>query len=332
MRVYLTGGTGLVGSHTAELLRAQGHELVCLQRSGSDTAFLEALGCEVILGDVRDGPGQLAGTMTGCDAVIHAAALVHAGESWPRVRAVNVEGTSHVVSAAVRAGVPRMIHLSSVAVYGGAEGHVDESSPTDLPLPPSALYARSKREGEAAARAAVEEAGSTTTLTLLRPSAVYGERDRLLAPRVATLARLPVIPLAGDGDNTLPVVYAGNVAAAVEDALSRTEGPPRPFDVGLDHPLTQRDFLAGIARGLGRTPHFVSLPAGIVRSLAELGEALGVSMPGAGDLSLSRTVALSVGENPYRSRRIREELDWRPAFGHDEGMARTAAWLEARER
>lgn len=333
MRIHLTGGTGLLGSHVAERLREAGHEVSALHREGSDVRHLRTLGCRLVEGDVREGAARLAEAMAGSAAVIHAAAQVYGAGPWPRVRAVNVEGTDHVVRAAGRAGARHVVHLSSVAVYGAAPGPVDESTPTDRPLPPSALYARSKREAEGAARAAAAEEGAA--LTILRPSALYGERDRLLAPRLARVVRWPVVPVMGQGSATLPVSYAGNVADAV---LLSIERPPegreaRVYDVALDHPITQIELFEGMARALGRRPpRFLRVPAALVRSAATLGETLSLPVPGIGDLGLDRLARLALEDNPYRSRRIRRELGWTPVFSHREGLARTARWLQGEAR
>ena len=333
MRVFLTGGTGLIGSHIAEQLRSRGDEVVALSREESDTRFLEQHGSTVVRGDVRHPHDELAAHMAGCEALVHAAALVYAGESWPQVRAVNVEGTAHVLRAAAAASVPMAVHLSSVAVYGRTWGPVDEDTPTDSPLSPGDLYARSKREAEAAARGAATSAAGGARLTILRLAAVYGERDRLMAPRLVSLVRRPVVPVLGRGHNSLPIIYAGNAAKAVTRCLDRPdERSVRTYDLGLDHSLTQEGLILGMARSLGTAPRLVHVPAGLVRVAAVLGGKLGLSAPGATDLSLSRLTRLALEENPYPSRRIRRDLDWNPPFGHDEGIGRTVAWFRAIER
>ncbi len=324
MRVYITGATGLLGSHTAELLRARGHDVVALHRRRSDTTFLEELGCELVVGDVRDDEDALAPGMAGCTHLVHGAALVYSGGAWPKIRAVNVEATRTVLEAAARAGVEHAVHLSSVAVYGTVRGEVDEGAPVDTPLPPRDLYARSKRESEVEARAVEEEQG--LPLAVLRPSAVYGERDRLLAPVLADLVRRPVCFLLGSGKNHLPVVYAGNVARAVLRALEDGRGRAT-WDVGLDHPVTQRGLLEGIAAGMERSPTFVPLPAGAVRLGADVLEKVGVSTPGAPHLPLGRVARLALDENPYPSRTIRRELGWDPPVSADEALRRTGRWL-----
>jgi nucleoside-diphosphate-sugar epimerase len=325
MRVYLTGGSGLLGSHVAAALRARGDEVVCLQRKDSDTVFLRAQGCRIVEGSVRDGPQSLSAGTAGCDAVVHAAALVYVGGPWPRLRAVNVDGTTNVLKAASAAGVPRVVHVSSVAVYGRRDGPVDESVPLDTALQPSDLYARSKREAEAAARAAAES--GNLQLLVVRPAVLYGERDRLLAPRLAKVVRLPIIPLLGSGRNALPVVYAGNAADAVLRILDQGRAG-EAYNIGMDHRLTQRELLEGMARALGRNPSFVSLPAGVVKELARLGEAIGLNLPGGGDLTVERFARLSLAENPYRTDKLKHDLGWQPPVTHEEGLSRTAAWLE----
>lgn len=327
MKVFITGATGLLGSHLAEGLRRGGHDVVALVRSASETDFLSGIGCTLVRGDVRDEADRLAPLMAGCTHVVHSAALVYAGGEWPRVRAVNVDGTRNVLRAAAEAGVRHAIHVSSVAVYGTANGPVDEAVPIDSGIPTDDLYARSKREAEEVARGIEEKRG--LPVTIVRPSAVYGERDRLMTPAVADIARLPLVPLFGSGDNTLPVVYAGNVAEAMILVLEAERGR-ETFDVGLDQPLTQRELFASLARGLGRRPRFLRIPAGLVSGAATTLARLGVTTPGAKHLPLERVARLALGENPYPSRRIRTELGWSPSHRHEDALARAGAWLTHR--
>lgn len=329
MRVYLTGGTGLIGSHLAAELRARGHGVVALHRRGADTGYLAQLGCHLVEGDVRAEADILAEGMVGCTHVVHGAALVYAGGQWPKVRAVNVDGTRNVLTAAVKAGVGHGVHISSVAVYGSVDGAVDESTPTDSDLAPGDLYARSKREAEDVARGIERKRG--LPMTIVRPSAVYGERDRLMTPTLAKILRSPVVPLFGGGENTLPVVYAGNVAGALRLTLEASRGE-ETFDIALDRPLTQRSLFGTLAEGMGRTPRFVSIPAGLVRSGARALARLGVDTPGAQHLPIDRVARLALGENPYASSRIRRELGWEPAHAHEDALVRTGRELTEADR
>ncbi len=324
MRVFLTGGSGLLGWHLATHLREVGHEVTALVRPHADARFLSTLGCRVIEGDVRSTPDTLSPLMDGCTHVVHAAARVYTGGTWPEIREVNVDGTGNVLAAAAAAGIAHATHLSSVTVYGTVSGPVDESSPIGTDLPVSDLYARSKREAEKVARSV--EASTGLGVTVLRPAALYGERDRTVAVRVARTLRRGIAFTLGSGRNTIPVVYAGNLAVAIRLALEAGRGKTT-YDVGFDHPVTQRMFLEGIARGMGRTPRLVPLPATLVRGGALVLEALGLSAPGMERLPLGRVARLAVGENPYRSRRLRDELGWEPPHPAAAALERTGRWL-----
>lgn len=329
MRVFLTGGTGLVGSHVAERVRNEGQEVVALARPGSQAGHLREIGCRVAEGDLKDGVGRLAALMAGCTHVVHAAALVYSGAPWAQIEAVNVGGTTSVMRAAWDAGVRVAVHVSSVAVYGEPRPGLDESTP-DAELPPvSSKYGRSKRQAEAAARS--EAADGRMRLTILRPASVYGERDRLMTPRIARVTRWPVIPTLGSGRNTIPAVYAGNVADAVWLALVAGR-EAATWDVAMDHPLTQRMLLEGIARGMGRRPRMLPVPAPAVRAVATVLGWLGVPTPGASDLPLGRLVALGLADNPYSSQGIRDALGWSPPHRHEEALPRAGAWLASERR
>lgn len=327
MRVFLTGGTGLLGSHLAEELVSLGYETVALVRPTSDTRFLRQIGVQLVTGTVSDSSAHLASLMQGCTRVVHGAALVYAGGGWEPVRAVNVQGTEHVLTAAAEAGVTKVVHISSVAAYGTVDEPPDEDEPLTRPLPDGDHYARSKREAEDVARRIERERGLPTTI--VRPSAVYGERDRLMAPAIARMLRLPLVPLIGPGTNTLPVVYAGNVARAIRLALESPAGGDT-YDLGRDHPLTQQALFELQGEGMGRTPRFVRIPAGGVRGVAGVLTRLGVGAPGAKHLPIDRVARLALGENPYHSHRAHSELGWAPPHRHEDALVRTGRWLAGR--
>ena len=324
MRVFLTGGTGLLGSHLAEELRSRGHDVVALNRHGSDVAFLKAHGCTLVEGDVRNDIESLAQLMTGCTHLVHSAAIVYGGSSWPKVRAVNVDGTRRVLMAAVKAEIKFAVHVSSVVVYGIVDGTVTEDTPLDGQIHDGDLYARSKRQAEVIAREVEERHG--LPVSVVRPCGVYGERDRLTALTVAKFLRLPIVPLLGSGRNTIPVVYSGNVAHALRLVLEAARGGTT-YDVGFDLPLSQRAMLEDLAVGLGRRPRFLATPANLIRRGAQVLDRVGAFIPGVEHLSISRVAEFALGENPYVSRRLQEELGWDPPYRHKDALIRTGRWL-----
>jgi nucleoside-diphosphate-sugar epimerase len=243
------------------------------------------------------------------------------------VRDVNVTGTKEVLGTLAKEGVRRFVLLSSVAAYGDPPAVADEETPLDGRVRPWEKYVRSKREAEQVMRDA-DSMG--IAVAVLRPSAIYGERDRLFTPKLAAALRLPIHPMLGGGRTPMSAVYAGNVAAAVMAAL---KGPVpvgvRAYNMAGDYGLTQRDLYSGLASELGIPFRPFSLPRALVKAGARVGAALGMRIPGAEELPLRRAAHLAVHPNPYRSDRIRAELGWSPAFSQREALRRTAVWIAA---
>lgn len=325
--LFLTGGTGLIGSHVANRWRAEGHRVRALVRPGSDTRHLEELGCELVLGDLER-PRSFRGAAAGCRAAVHAAALVAATAPWDRYRSVNVEGTRHAVTECLRCGVDRFVHLSSVAVYGHPRHHpagpIDETAPVDSSLPENAYYERSKRAAEAVVRST---GGEELEWVILRPCMVMGERDRIFTPRVATLVQRPLVPLIGSGDNDLALVYAGSVAEAAWRAAHHPQAAGRPYNVTEDGELPHRRLLAMARAELGGSGLTVPLPEGLARAAAgalELGSRL---LPGGSAPPVSRRqLWFLTRDDPFDSSRLARELDWSPSTTTEEGWRNALGW------
>jgi nucleoside-diphosphate-sugar epimerase len=332
VKVFVTGGTGLVGQHVIAALRSRGDRVRGLARSPAAAARLAALGAEPVEGDVS-APADLEPALAGSDAVVHAAAMVLSRSAWPAWHATNVLGTERVARAAARARV-RLVHLSSVAVYGrrttyqGGAGSVDEGFGLDRPVSPRDHYAQSKRDAELALWRVARETGLSAVA--LRPCVVYGEGDRHFSPRVAWVLRRGLAPVVGPGDNHLSVVYAGNVAAAVLAALDRRD-PSGPFNVTNDGGVTQCEFLERFAAGLGIPARWHRIPVGLARGVAYLWDTTSQALPLPRPMRLDSTVSWLASENPYTSARAERELQWRPQVAPRDAVERTGRSFRERE-
>lgn len=321
--VFLTGGTGLVGSHVAARWREEGWTVRALVRPGSDTRFLEELGCELVLGDL-EAPESFRGAAEGCRVVVHCAARVAGSAAWDRYRRVNVEGTRHVVTECLRSGCSRFVHLSSVAVYGHPADHgdprLDESAPTDLPVPENAHYERSKRMAEDVVR---RTGSSQVEWCILRPPVLMGERDRAFTPRMVSAARRPAVPRIGPGTNDLAVVYAGNVGLATWLAGTREKARNRVYNVTDDGRLTQRELLDTVRDIVPDAGITVPVPEGPVQFVVGGLEALYTTLPGGPSAPVTRrNIWFLAHDDPYDCTRIRRELGWEPKTSTAQGWRR----------
>ncbi len=320
--VLVTGASGLVGSHVVAALGVRGEHVRALVRPASRAA-VERLDAEAILGDVTDPAAWRAATRGGIRGIVHAAAVVQRRATWEHYVAVNVDATRLAVETA-RATGARLVHISSVAVYGGSAAYPTEAEcrAEDFPFQPIAahdFYARTKRLAEEVVR----DAGLAAAA--IRPTVIYGERDRLFTPRVIRALRLPLQLQIGPGSNRLSCVYAGNVAAAALAALDRPLAGFRAYNVTGDAPpaLSQREFFAAFAAALGRPFRPVRIPPPLAHVLLGLFTARRLARAAARFLT---------GDNPYVDDRARTELDWRPAIAARDAIGRTVRWFLENEK
>ncbi len=334
MTVLVTGGSGLVGSHVIEALRARGEPVRALvQRQGGTE------GAETVTGDVTD-PDVWRRAAAGVRGIVHAAALVAQRAPFAEFERVNVGGTRLAIEAARTAGA-RLVHVSSAAVYGrsaasaAGPGAIAEDFPFQ-PIPERDFYARTKRMAEELVREAAARGGLSAAA--IRPNVIYGERDRLFTPRVIRTLRMGFFAQIGPGTNHLSCVYAGNVAAAIVAALDAPSplGPSgfRAYNVTADAPpaLTQREFFAAFAEALGI--HLRRIPVPVL--LARLGVRAWTRWLRWRDPTRyaglgGAAVGFVVGENPYLVARAQQELKWTPPFNARDAVRRTVAWYRMRD-
>lgn len=196
--IVVTGGAGAMGGRIVRLLAGRGERVRVLDLPVTGAAErARAAGAEFRAADVSD-PRSLEGAFDGADAVLHLAALLLARGDRDRLHAVNVLGTAHVVEAARRAGVRRLVHVSSISVIYRRQNP----------------YSRSKRDAERIVR------DSGLDWTILRPTLAWG--DPLAAEHGAfhrAVLALPVLPLPRGGRARKRPVHVDDLADAFATCL-----------------------------------------------------------------------------------------------------------------
>jgi oxidoreductase len=326
LTVLVTGGSGLVGSHVIEALRRATVPMRALVRPGGEPV-VQALGAEPVTGDVTDAAAWRRAAAGGLSGIVHAAARVGPGASYQAYEAVNVGG-SRLAVATARASGAHLVHVSSVSVYSGSADYrpTAERRTEDAafrPIAPDDYYARSKRESEQLIREAAQ--AGVIGATAIRPDVIFGERDRLFAPRVYRSIRARIVPLVGPGTNHLPCVYAGNVASAIVAALKLRRPGFRAYNVTRDAApaLTVREFMEAFADAAGVRIRVVRLPLPLARWT------LGIW---SGRRLARAALAFMTGDDPYVTERAEAELNWQPAVETRTGIARTVRWLMENEK
>lgn len=256
MRLCLTGASGFLGRRLLAQLAGEGHTIAALVPPGEDAAFVEERVDRVVRGDVGDARA-VDDAVTGADVVFHLAGVVPGRARGRReLERTNVHGARVVAEAAVRAGVARLVHCSSVGVYGvPPPGAVDERTE---PRPVNA-YQASKLAGERAVAAAI--AGSATSVVLARPTALYGAGDRSTLPLLRAVARGRVRTV-GDGGNPCQLTHVDDAAALLRACADWgfAGGLAEVLHVGSDERTTVLGLVELVARACGTTPRLTVIP------------------------------------------------------------------------
>jgi nucleoside-diphosphate-sugar epimerase len=322
----VTGATGLVGSHVVERLRHDGWSVRALVRDRRRSAWLEPLGAELTPGDMLDA-ASVARAAGGCDAIFHTAAAITPHGGWDTFRRTNIDGTRNAVAAATASGA-KLLHVSSVAVYGSKTRYRDV--PTDetmaLPdLPERAYYARSKRESEALVLDAHRR--GEIWATAVRPDVIYGRRDRQFIPRAARLFRLGVVPLIGGGRSTLAIVHAANVADGAVRAVATPAAGGQAYNLANDYDVTVAEFVRLGALGLGHPVRTINIPLALARTAFAALKA-GVRLVRGAEMAshADSTLYFMSRNNPFSSERARRELGWCPPVRPESGIPEAFRW------
>jgi nucleoside-diphosphate-sugar epimerase len=323
----VTGGTGLLGSHIVEQLRKRERPVRCLVRRGSDTSWLQSQGVELTVGDLND-IESLRKACEGVQVIYHSAARVGDWGPWDEFVTYTINGTANLVDAAHQAGVDRFIHISSISAYGHVNGDglvLDETAPLGRCLNKWSYYSRAKVEAENIVWQAHRD--GKIKLTVIRPSWLYGPRDRATLARMVRAIRRRKAKLIGKGDNRLNVVYAGNVAEACIAAADSDKAIGQAYNCSNDGLMTQAEYFNRVAAALGEPPVTKSVPYKVAYNAAFLLECVGHLFKRERPPLVTRYSVWLMGRKSFFSaEKARRELNWQPTVTYEQGIPMTVQW------
>lgn len=272
MKVFVTGGTGFIGGHVVRMLRERGDEVVALVRNPERAASLRELGARLVEGDLSD-RARIAHAMAGCDAAIHGAAIYEVGipksKRAPMYEA-NVEGTRNVLGAALDAGIPRVVYVSTIGAFGNTKGEVVDERYDHPGSGFTSYYEETKYEAHQIAKGLIADG---LPCVIVQPGGVYGPDDHsAIGKQIMDFAsgRMPLVAFPEVGMN---MVHVEDVATGVLLALDRGE-------IGEAYVLggeitTMRDLINSTAKVMGRREPRGNIPTGLMKAIAPAGPVLG---------------------------------------------------------
>ena len=315
MKAFVTGGTGFVGAHLVQALRARGDQVTCLVRNAAKAQALGWTDVRLVRGDLDDAAALRDGC-AGAEVIYHVAGRISARD-LDEFMCANRDGTANVLEAAAHGPPRRFVLVSSLA----AAGPTVPGQPIDETRPPSPVtpYGQSKLAAELLVRAM---AGSWT---IVRPPTVYGEWDREVL-KVFKLARTGLAPVFGDGSQELSVIYAGDLAAALVAAATAPATARRLYYAAHPDMTTSRELVRAIGRAVGRQPRIVPLPGPLARALLWTIGSIAHLAGRATLLSGDKAAEFLAPAWTCRPDALARDAGWRAETDLETGLRRTAAW------
>lgn len=322
---FVTGGTGFVGSHLVEeLWRRNVDEIRCLVRS--DPKWLSALDVEYVHGDLSD-VEALWTALDGVTHVYHTAGLTRAPD-WQPFHDVNVQGTLNLMGAVKHAApdVERILVTSSLAAVGrGADGPATE----DDPLRPVSRYGRSKARMEEALRERHEMTRSyweDLPITVVRPSAVYGPRDRDILDFFQAVQRhvFPVV-----GSSTEPVLSLVHVRDLVEGMVAAGHAPEaegETYLLGSNRPYAWTEVKQAATDALDTWAVTLPIPPFLVGAVGTIAEAWGTLTGTYPPLNRDKARELRHACTACAIDKAARDFDYTPSVPLASGVSATIDW------
>ena len=310
MKLLITGGAGFVGQHlVSELKSRKLHYKIAVRTQAENSAQPECIS----VGDINAHTNWFL-ALEGVSDVVHLAARVHitqetSSDAYAAFRAVNTAGTLNLARQAAAAGVRRFVFLSSVKVNG--DGSSKAYLETDSPAPEDA-YAVSKWEAEQGLWEISAETGMQ--IVILRIPLVYGPGvGANFLQLLQTVNKGWPLPLRGI-DNRRSLLYIGNLVDAIRLVLEHPNAVNKLFLLTDGQDVSTSQLVELIAQALHKPPRLFAVPLGLISAVA-------------GVLGKSSAVDRLFGSLSMDSAKIQRELQWKPPFSMQQGLAQTAQWL-----
>ncbi len=317
-QVLVTGATGFLGGALAMRLAQDGVHVKALARQPQKGMFLSKQpNITLVEGDITDAE-RMKQVMQGCSIVFHVAAAL--GGTLQKQHHINVDGTRNVMLAAADAKVDRVIHVSSIAVYGY---HYNEDITENFDQKPDKVpYNITKSQAESVVR----EIGKQhhVDYSIIRPAMIYGPRSNAWTATMFKIAKLKPTPFLGNGHGFTHPIYVDDVIDLMIILATHPAASCEAFNCAPDPAPSWREFLNGYSRLAGHN-QWLGLPPFIMRPIAPIIETI-FTLQGEPQ-EVPTLVNFIQAKKTYKMTKARELLGWQPRMPLQQGIDSCAPWL-----
>jgi nucleoside-diphosphate-sugar epimerase len=319
MKVLVTGGTGFIGSTLIERLRSRGDEVTCVAKDRLNLSLLETLGVQVVLADLNEANGWDR-ILAGVECVYHLAGVTRARAAREYYEG-NQLATRRLLELCLGPypRLQRFLYVSSLAAVGPAlDGQPVEET---TPYHPVSHYGRSKMQGEME----VLQVRDRLPVTIVRPSAVYGPRERDMYEYMKLISH-GIQPLIGFRRKLLNLVHSSDLVEGILLAAASPRAIGETYFLGSNESYTTEEIGRSIANAVHSQPFRVHLPHVLIYSIGAVAQTAGTLLHRQVFFNLQKATESVQPAWICSIQRAQSQLGFRPRLSLDEGMEITYRW------
>jgi dihydroflavonol-4-reductase len=319
MKILITGATGFIGSHLVERLGKSGHQIRCIAKDPLNVGILKSAGYEVILGDLNNGVDWDM-LLDGIDLVYHVAGVTRCTATEEYYEG-NYRATKRLIEICSLqcTHLKRFVYVSSLSAIGPSlNGRPVEES---TPYHPVSHYGKSKMLAEIE----VQNASSRLPITIVRPSAVYGPRERDMYDYIK-LIKKGIELLIGFGEKLLSLIYCEDLVRGIQLAGESPVAIGKTYFLGSEQFYTVRDLGQTIARVVVAHPVNICLPHAVVYGVGAAAAAIGILTHQQVFFNLEKARESVQPAWTCSVEQAKNDLGFRQMVSLEEGMRKTYRW------
>jgi dihydroflavonol-4-reductase len=319
--VFVTGGTGFVGSHLVDLLIERGNSVRCLVRRSSKLRYLDHSKIELAYGALDDST-DWDEALADVDTIYHVAGTTFARRAKDYFT-TNHQGTETILAQALkrRDQIKRFVYISSLAAVGpGPDGKPVNENATPAPITP---YGRSKLAAEEAVRAVSD----LLPVTIIRPPAVYGPRDYGIFEFFKAV-KGGMFPMIGRRDKRVSLVHARDLCEGVILAGESETAIGRTYFISSEDDYSMRAVADLMAALMHKRAREIAIPKSLAYGVAIMAEAAAAVLRKPPVINRDKVTDLSQTSWSCSIERAKSELGYMPRVQLEDGLRETIEWYK----
>lgn len=315
----VTGGSGFVGSHLVDLLLEKGHEVRCIIRKSSKTRWLEGKDVKIFDSGLYDVP-KLKEILTGADYLFHVAGVVKA-KNEEAYRKGNVETTKNLLDALLelKSEIKKVVVVSSLTAAGPAI--LDHPLTEEAPMNPLTRYGKSKAEQEALVKTYMDK----LPIAVIRPPAVYGERDTEIYLMFKTFKQ-GLMTFIGFDKKQLSLVHAADLVNGIYLAGISDNSRSQTYFISSEKIYSWYEVADEMEKSIGKKAIRLNLPHFVVYTVAVFAEFFALFQKSAATFNIEKAKDFVQPAWTCDVSKARKELGYKQNVSLSAGVKRTVDW------